>query len=60
MKHISMFIIAPILLFLFLILITDPANALGGVFIYMLVMLASHLYDRYRIKKSNQEKNSGK
>ncbi|MXQ51699.1 hypothetical protein GQ671_10535 [Salinicoccus hispanicus] len=55
-----MFIVTPIMLFLFLILITDPANALGGIFIYLLIMFARHLYDRYKNRKSNHEKDSGK
>lgn len=57
MKNLSIFIITPILLFFFLLFITDPANAVGGVFIYYLVMLASRIYDRYKGKGTEKDQN---
>lgn len=57
MKNLSIFIITPILLFFFLLFITDPANAVGGVFIYYLVMLASRIYDRYKRKGAEKDQN---
>ncbi|GAB3067910.1 hypothetical protein ACFOU0_00940 [Salinicoccus sesuvii] len=59
MKHISMFIIAPVILFFFLILITDVANAAGGIFIYLLIISARYLYDRYKNSKIEHKKDSG-
>lgn len=59
MKYLSMFIIAPIILFIFLILITDMANAAGGIFIYLLIMSASYLYDKYKNRKIKHKKDSG-
>ncbi|WP_342388242.1 hypothetical protein [Salinicoccus bachuensis] len=59
MKNIPVFIITPMVLFLFLILITDFGNAIGGVFIYLLVMLARFLFDRLKRRKENHNKGSG-
>ncbi|AKG72897.1 hypothetical protein [Salinicoccus halodurans] len=57
MKIFSFFVITPIIIFFLLLFITDPANAVGGVFIYYLVMLASRSYDRYRRKKAKKDQN---
>ena len=59
MKNLPIFLIAPLLLFLFLILINDLANAVGGVFIYMLVMGARFLLDKFIKRKGNDTKGSG-
>lgn len=57
MKNLSLFIITPVILFFFLLFITDPANAIGGVFIYLLIMLARRIYDGYKRKKSEKDQN---
>lgn len=48
------YILLPILLFAFLILITDIQNAVGGIFIYFLVMVARLIYDKMRDKDKNK------
>lgn len=59
MKNLRIFIITPMVLFLFLILVTDFGNAIGGVFIYLLVMFARFLFDKFKQRKENHNKGSG-
>ncbi|WP_411843182.1 hypothetical protein [Salinicoccus sp. HZC-1] len=60
MKNLTVFVITPILLFFFLLFITDPANAIGGVFIYYLIMAASRIFDGYKRKKAEKDQNRQK
>lgn len=59
MKNIRLFIITPTVLFLFLIMITDLGNAIGGIFIYLLVMFSRFLFDRFKQRKENHNRGSG-
>ncbi|MFC4984628.1 hypothetical protein ACFPFV_04660 [Salinicoccus siamensis] len=47
------YVFLPLLLFAFLILITDIQNAAGGIFIYFLIMAARFVYDK--IKEKNKK-----
>ncbi|MHC0551277.1 hypothetical protein [Salinicoccus sp. CNSTN-B1] len=48
------YIFLPLLLFAFLILFTDIQNAVGGIFIYSLVMAARFMYDKIKEKNKNK------
>ncbi|WP_017547566.1 hypothetical protein [Salinicoccus carnicancri] len=55
MRNLTVFIIAPIFLLIFLLFITDAANAAGGVLIFYLVMLASRAYEKYKRAKAEND-----
>ncbi len=57
MRNVAFFLITPILIFFLLLIITDPVNAIGGVFIYYLVMLASRAYENHKRKKIQKDQN---